>query len=56
MQTARYPRGLRFLPKVVLITTVGLISAAIGFQASAQITNVYTAPVGFITLAVHVDS
>lgn len=48
MQTARNPRGLRFLPKVTFITTVGLISAAIAYQASAQ--NVYTTPVGFQTV------
>jgi len=48
MQRAKHARGLRFLPKTVLITTVGLIGAAIAYQASAQV-NVYTAPVGFIT-------
>jgi len=47
MQTARNPRGLRFLPKVTFITTVGLISAAIAYQAAAQ--NVFTKPVGFYT-------
>jgi uncharacterized protein (TIGR02597 family) len=50
MQTARYARGLRFLPKVAFtITTVALISAAIGYQASAQ--SVYTQPVGFYQVA-----
>jgi uncharacterized protein (TIGR02597 family) len=49
MQRANYARGLRFLPKVVALTTVGLISAAIAYQATAQV-NVYTDPVGFITL------
>jgi uncharacterized protein (TIGR02597 family) len=39
---------LRFLPKLAFITTVALVSAAISYQASAQ--NVYTDPVGFITL------
>jgi hypothetical protein len=47
MQRANYARGLRFLPIVAFITTVGLISAFTN-QASAQ--NVYTDPVGFITL------
>jgi len=47
MQTANHPRGLRFLSK--LIITVGLISAAIAYQAPAQ--NVYTQPVGFYTAA-----
>jgi uncharacterized protein (TIGR02597 family) len=42
---------LRFLPKVATIITVGLISAAIAYQASAQV-NVYTDPVGFISLGV----
>ncbi len=42
MQRANYARGLRFLPIVAFITTVGVLSA------SAQ--NVYTDPVGFITL------
>jgi uncharacterized protein (TIGR02597 family) len=49
MQRANYARGLRFLPKVAVVTTVGLISAAICYQAAAQV-NVYTDPVGFITL------
>ena len=49
MQRAISARGLRFLPKVVTIITVGLISAAIAYQATAQV-NVYTDPVGFITL------
>jgi uncharacterized protein (TIGR02597 family) len=41
---------LRFLPKVAFtITTVALISAAIGYQASAQ--SVYTQPVGFYQVA-----
>jgi uncharacterized protein (TIGR02597 family) len=48
MQRAIYARGLRFLPKLAFITTVALVSAAISYQASAQ--NVYTDPVGFITL------
>jgi uncharacterized protein (TIGR02597 family) len=39
---------LRFLPKLAFITTVALVSAAISYQACAQ--NVYTDPVGFITL------
>jgi hypothetical protein len=42
MQRANYARGLRFLPIVAFITTVGVLSAR------AQ--NVYTDPVGFITL------
>jgi len=49
MQRAKHARGLRFLPKLAVITTVGLISAAMSYQASAQV-NVYTDPVGFITL------
>lgn len=49
MQRATHARGLRFLPKLAVITTVGL--AAIAYQASAQV-NVYTDPVGFITLNV----
>ena len=43
MQKVKITRGLRFLSK--LIITVGLISAAIAYQAPAQ--NVYTTPVGF---------
>jgi uncharacterized protein (TIGR02597 family) len=50
MQRANMQRGLRFLPIVGFITTVGLISASMSNQASAQ--NVYTDPVGFITLNV----
>ncbi|MGO9244370.1 MAG: TIGR02597 family protein [Verrucomicrobiia bacterium] len=42
MQRANYARGLRFLPIVAFITTVGFISA------NAQ--SVYTDPVGFVTL------
>jgi len=41
MQRANYARGLRFLPVVAFITTVGFISA------NAQ--SVYTDPVGFIS-------
>ncbi len=41
MRTANYARGLRFLPIVAFITTVGFLSA------NAQ--SVYTSPVGFIT-------
>lgn len=51
MQRANYARGLRFLPKVASIT-VGLISAAIAFQASAQTINVYTQPVGFMNVGI----
>jgi len=54
MQTARNARGLRFLPKVAFITTVVLISAAIGYQASAQ--QVYTEPVGFYSLQLLTNS
>ena len=50
MQRATNARGLRFLPKLAFITTVALVSAAISYQATAQ--NVYTDPVGFITLSV----
>ncbi|HTS17360.1 MAG TPA: hypothetical protein VMP11_07300 [Verrucomicrobiae bacterium] len=49
MQRAKHARGLRFLPKLAVITTVAAVSAAICYQASAQV-NVYTDPVGFITL------
>ncbi len=48
MQRANDARGLRFLPKLASIITVGVISAAIAYQATAQ--TVYTDPVGFITL------
>jgi uncharacterized protein (TIGR02597 family) len=48
MQKANHARGLRFLSKLAFITTVGLISAAIAYQAPAQ--TVVTDPVGFITL------
>jgi len=45
MQRVHNPRGLGVLSRVII--TVGLISAAIVYQAPAQ--NVYTQPVGFYT-------
>jgi uncharacterized protein (TIGR02597 family) len=50
MQKADHPRGLRFLPKLAFITTVGVITAAISYQAAAV--DVFTDPVGFITLTI----
>ena len=47
MQRASATRGLRFLPKLAFITTVGLITAATSYQALA--TDVFTDPVGFIS-------
>jgi len=49
MQKVNHSRGLRFLSKLTFVITVGLVSAAIAYQASAQ--NVYTPPVGFYTAA-----
>ena len=49
MQKAYYARGLDFLPRVVLIITIGLITAVTSYQATA--TDVFTEPVGFITLS-----
>ncbi len=48
MQQAQQPRGWNFLPKLTFVITIGLITAATGFQARA--TDVFTDPVGFITL------
>ena len=48
MQQAQHARGWNFLPKLTFVITIGLITAATGFQASA--TDVFTDPVGFITL------
>jgi len=48
MQQVQHARGWSFLPKLTLAVTVGLITAATGFQARA--TDVFTDPVGFITL------
>ena len=49
MQKAYYARGLGFLPRVVLIITIGLITAVTSYQATA--TDVFTDPVGFITVS-----
>jgi len=48
MQRVQHARGWSFLPKVTFIITLGLITAATGFKASAV--DVFTDPVGFITL------
>jgi len=48
MQQVQHARGWSFLPKVTFIITLGLITAATGFKASAV--DVFTDPVGFITL------
>jgi hypothetical protein len=48
MQQAQHARGWNFLPKLTFVITIGLITAATGFQARA--TDVFTDPVGFITL------
>jgi uncharacterized protein (TIGR02597 family) len=44
MQRAYAPRGLRFLPKLTLAITAGMITAAATYA-----TDVFTDPVGFIT-------
>src|ERR1017187_2627452 len=48
MQQAQHARGWNFLPKLTFVITIGLITAATGFQARAL--DVFTDPVGFITL------
>jgi len=48
MQRVQHARGWSFLPKVTFIITLGLITAATGFKASAV--DVFTDPVGFVTL------
>jgi uncharacterized protein (TIGR02597 family) len=48
MQQAQHARGWNFLPKLTFVITIGLITAASGFQARAI--DVFTDPVGFITL------
>jgi len=48
MQKAQQARGWYFLPKLTFVITMGLITAATGFKASA--TDVFTDPVGFITV------
>jgi len=48
MQRVQHARGWSFLPKVTFIITLGLITAATGFKASAV--DVFSDPVGFITL------
>jgi hypothetical protein len=48
MQQAQHARGWNFLPKLTFVITIGLITAATGFQARAV--DVFTDPVGFITL------
>jgi len=48
MQQAQHARGWNILPKLTFVITIGLITAASGFQARA--TDVFTDPVGFITL------
>jgi len=47
MQRVQHARGWSFLPKATFIITLGLITAATGFKASAV--DVFTDPVGFIT-------
>ena len=48
MQQVQHARGSSFLPKLTFVITLGLITAATGFKASAV--DVFTDPVGFITL------
>jgi len=48
MQRVQHARGSSFLPKLTFVITLGLITAATGFQARAV--DVFTDPVGFITL------
>jgi uncharacterized protein (TIGR02597 family) len=48
MQQAQHARGWNFLPKLTFVITIGLITAATGFQARAV--DVFTDPVGFITV------
>jgi uncharacterized protein (TIGR02597 family) len=48
MQQAQHARGWNFLPKLTFVITIGLITAATGFQARAV--DVFTAPVGFYQL------
>jgi uncharacterized protein (TIGR02597 family) len=48
MQQAQHARGWNFLPKLTFVITIGLITAATGFQARA--TDVFTDPVGFVTM------
>src|ERR1035441_1153565 len=48
MQQVQHARGWSFLPKLTFVITIGLITAATGFKASAV--DVFTDPVGFITL------
>ncbi len=48
MQRVQHARGWSFLPKATFIITLGLITAATGFKASAV--DVFTDPVGFITI------
>jgi uncharacterized protein (TIGR02597 family) len=50
MQKAYHARGLRFLSQVATIITISLITAIASYQAAA--TDVFTDPVGFITLNV----
>jgi len=47
MQRVQHARGWSFLPKVTFILTIGLITAATGFKASAV--DVFTDAVGFMT-------
>jgi uncharacterized protein (TIGR02597 family) len=49
MQQVQHARGWSFLPKLTFVITIGLITAATGFKATAS-TDVFTDPVGFITL------
>ncbi|HXI85218.1 MAG TPA: TIGR02597 family protein [Verrucomicrobiae bacterium] len=48
MQRVQHARGWSFLPKLTFVITIGLITAATGFKASAV--DVFTDPVGFITI------
>src|SRR6266404_2613538 len=47
MQRVHHARGSSFLPKLTFVITLGLITAATGFKASAV--DVFTDPVGFVT-------
>lgn len=54
MQRAYAPRGLRFLPKLAIIITVGMITAVASYQAAAV--DVFTDPVGFYQLPMQTNS
>jgi uncharacterized protein (TIGR02597 family) len=49
MQSAYHARSLRLIPKLAFTISIGLITTVASYKAAAQV-NVYTDPVGFITL------